>query len=167
MKYELKTAAFGSRCFSEAAVFRNPAAQRCQMLGGQAAQLRLEGPAEGTHVGKAAGPADIRQGQVGIPHHQAGLVNADGVDKMPEVHMHPVREEMGQVGRADAQGPGGAFQRKALAGMFGYANDLRNISSGRASFSMEFAQYEQLNAATQEEVLKKLAAKRAAEEAAK
>jgi hypothetical protein len=32
---------------------------------------------------------------------------------------------------------------------------------------MEFAQYEQLNAATQEEVLKKLAAKRAAEEAAK
>ncbi|MCQ2252539.1 MAG: hypothetical protein MJZ61_03715, partial [Bacteroidales bacterium] len=51
-----------------------------------------------------------------------------------------------------------------LAGMFGYSNDLRTISSGRASYAMEFAQYEQLNAATQEEVLKKLAAKKAAEQ---
>ncbi len=77
-------------------------------------------------------------------------------------------------GRIEQQGPHphrkGLTEIKGyvpLAGMFGYANDLRNISSGRASFSMEFAQYEQLNAATQEEVLKKLAAKRAAEEAAK
>ena len=77
-------------------------------------------------------------------------------------------------GRIEQQGPHphrkGLTEIKGfvpLAGMFGYANDLRNISSGRASFSMEFAQYEQLNAATQEEVLKKLAAKRAAEEAGK
>ncbi|MBR4266877.1 MAG: elongation factor G [Bacteroidales bacterium] len=74
-------------------------------------------------------------------------------------------------GRIEEQGPHphrkGITEIKGyvpLAGMFGYANDLRNISSGRASFSMEFAQYEQLNAATQEEVLKKLAAKKAAEE---
>ena len=77
-------------------------------------------------------------------------------------------------GRIEQQGPHphrkGLTEIKGfvpLAGMFGYANDLRNISSGRASFSMEFAQYEQLNAATQDEVLKKLAAKRAADEAAK
>ncbi|MCQ2975716.1 MAG: elongation factor G [Bacteroidales bacterium] len=77
-------------------------------------------------------------------------------------------------GRIEQQGPHphrkGLTEIKGyvpLAGMFGYANDLRNISSGRASFSMEFYNYEKLNAATQEEVLKKLAAKRAAEEAAK
>ncbi len=73
-------------------------------------------------------------------------------------------------GRIEQQGPHthrkGITVIKALcplAGMFGYSNDLRTISSGRASYSMEFAQYEQLNAGTQEEVLKKLAAKKAAE----
>lgn len=77
-------------------------------------------------------------------------------------------------GRIEQQGPHphrkGLTEIKGfvpLAGMFGYANDLRNISSGRANFSMEFAQYEQLNAATQEEVLKKLAQKREQEAANK
>lgn len=48
-----------------------------------------------------------------------------------------------------------------LMEMFGYATALRNISSGRANFSMEFFNYQALPAATQEEVLKKLAAKNA------
>lgn len=43
-----------------------------------------------------------------------------------------------------------------LMEMFGYANTLRNISSGRANYSMEFHQYMPIPAATQEEVLKKL-----------
>lgn len=43
-----------------------------------------------------------------------------------------------------------------LMAMFGYSNALRNISSGRANYSMEFAKYTPLNDATQEEVLKKL-----------
>ena len=46
-----------------------------------------------------------------------------------------------------------------LMEMFGYATQLRNITSGRANYSMEFYQYEALPAATQEEVLKKLAEK--------
>jgi elongation factor G len=46
-----------------------------------------------------------------------------------------------------------------LMEMFGYATALRNISSGRANFSMEFYNYQPLPAATQEEVLKKLASK--------
>ena len=40
--------------------------------------------------------------------------------------------------------------------MFGYATQLRNLSSGRANYSMEFHQYEPTPAAIQESVLKKL-----------
>ncbi len=43
-----------------------------------------------------------------------------------------------------------------LMEMFGYSNALRNISSGRANYSMEFAKYSPLGADTQEDVLKKL-----------
>jgi len=43
-----------------------------------------------------------------------------------------------------------------LMEMFGYATQLRNISSGRANYSMEFYQYMPLPAALQEEVLKKI-----------
>lgn len=43
-----------------------------------------------------------------------------------------------------------------LMEMFGYATTLRNISSGRANYSMEFYKYMPLPLATQEEVLKKI-----------
>jgi elongation factor G len=41
-----------------------------------------------------------------------------------------------------------------LAEMFGYATALRNITSGRANYSMEFSQYSPMSAASQEEILK-------------
>ncbi len=50
-----------------------------------------------------------------------------------------------------------------LVEMFGYATQLRNISSGRASFSMDFHQYVPLSKSVQDEVLKKLAEKKAAQ----
>lgn len=43
-----------------------------------------------------------------------------------------------------------------LMEMFGYSTQLRNISSGRANYSMEFHQYMALPAAVQEDVLKKI-----------
>lgn len=43
-----------------------------------------------------------------------------------------------------------------LAEMFGYSTHLRNITSGRANFSMEFSQYYPLPLAVQETVLKKI-----------
>jgi elongation factor G len=49
-----------------------------------------------------------------------------------------------------------------LSEMFGYANQLRNISSGRANYSMEFARYVPLNKDTQEKVIKKIQDKKAA-----
>lgn len=42
-----------------------------------------------------------------------------------------------------------------LMEMFGYATQLRNLSSGRANYSMEFFEYQPLPAGIQEEVLKK------------
>jgi len=46
-----------------------------------------------------------------------------------------------------------------LSEMFGYATHLRNISSGRANYSMEFSSYLPVSASLQEVILKKLADK--------
>jgi elongation factor G len=51
-----------------------------------------------------------------------------------------------------------------LVEMFGYANSLRNLSSGRANYSMEFFQYMPVTRAVQEDVLKKLSEKKRAEQ---
>jgi len=48
-----------------------------------------------------------------------------------------------------------------LMEMFGYATTLRNISSGRANYSMEFHKYMPVNKAIQEQILKELAEKKA------
>ena len=42
-----------------------------------------------------------------------------------------------------------------LAEMFGYSNDLRSMTQGKGSFSMEFLKYQKLPARLQEEVVKK------------
>jgi len=47
-----------------------------------------------------------------------------------------------------------------LSGMFGYASQLRNISSGRANYSMEFHKYLPVSDSIQEEILKKLEEKK-------
>jgi elongation factor G len=49
-----------------------------------------------------------------------------------------------------------------LMEMFGYATSLRNISSGRANYSMEFYKYTPLTKSVQEDVLKKLEEKKKA-----
>ncbi|MBL7904561.1 MAG: elongation factor G [Bacteroidales bacterium] len=51
-----------------------------------------------------------------------------------------------------------------LMEMFGYATSLRNLSSGRANYSMEFYQYMPVTKAVQEEALKKIAEKKKAAE---
>ncbi len=43
-----------------------------------------------------------------------------------------------------------------LAGMFGYATELRNISQGRASFTMHFEHYEAVPSSVSDEILKGL-----------
>ena len=50
-----------------------------------------------------------------------------------------------------------------LMEMFGYATQLRNMTSGRANYSMEFFRYMPLPAAIQAETLKKIEEKKRAE----
>ena len=52
-----------------------------------------------------------------------------------------------------------------LMEMFGYATTLRSITSGRASYSMEFEKYQQVPRETQERVIKAAAEKKAARHA--
>ena len=47
-----------------------------------------------------------------------------------------------------------------LMEMFGYSTQLRNVSSGRANYAMEFYHYMPLPKNIQEEVLKKVAAEK-------
>ena len=49
-----------------------------------------------------------------------------------------------------------------LAEMFGYATTLRNLSSGRANYSMDFYKYLPVSASLQEELLKKMQEKKSA-----
>ncbi len=51
-----------------------------------------------------------------------------------------------------------------LMEMFGYATTLRNISSGRANYSMEFAKYAPVGKVVQEDIIKKLEDKNKAEQ---
>jgi elongation factor G len=47
--------------------------------------------------------------------------------------------------------------------MFGYANDLRSATQGRATFSMEFSHYEPVPDSIAEEVIKNERAQREAD----
>src|SRR5581483_11341312 len=47
------------------------------------------------------------------------------------------------------------FAEVPLSEMFGYSNDLRSMTQGKASFSMEFLKYQRLPSRLQEEVVKK------------
>jgi elongation factor G len=56
----------------------------------------------------------------------------------------------------DSRGDGGSTirARVPLAEMFGYATDLRNMSQGRGSFSMEFDTYTQVPNSIADEIIK-------------
>ncbi len=49
-----------------------------------------------------------------------------------------------------------------LSEMFGYANQIRNLSSGRANYSMEFSKYVAINKDLQEKILKRIQDKKTA-----
>jgi len=64
----------------------------------------------------------------------------------------------GQVQGTDPYGNGTIIEALVpLANMFGYVNNLRSMTQGRAQFHMEFARYEQVPQAVSEEVRSKLA----------
>lgn len=77
--------------------------------------------------------------------------------EVPEEYMGDVIGDLnrrrGQITEmGDAQGVKTVGAMVPLAAMFGYANDLRSVSQGRASFSMEFDHYDALPSALQAEM---------------
>ena len=80
----------------------------------------------------------------------------------PEDYMGDVIGDLnsrrGQVSTSDKRGNAVVISAMApLANMFGYINNLRSMSQGRASYSMFFDHYEKVPQNVQDEVTKKLA----------
>ena len=64
----------------------------------------------------------------------------------------------GQVGATEPRGNATAIAATVpLANMFGYINNLRSMSQGRAQYTMQFSHYEKVPQNVQDEVTKKLA----------
>ena len=80
----------------------------------------------------------------------------------PEEYMGDIIGDLnsrrGQVGGMDSRGNARVITAMVpLANMFGYVNNLRSMSQGRAQFTMQFDHYEQVPQAVADEVKAKLA----------
>ena len=108
---------------------------------------------------KVAGSLGFREGA-----HKAGAILLEPIMKVevvtPEDYMGDVMGDLNRR-RGILQGmddsPSGKVVRAEvpLAEMFGYATDLRSATQGRATYSMEFAKYNEAPAAIAEAVVKK------------
>ncbi len=79
---------------------------------------------------------------------------------VPEEFMGTVLGDLnsrrGRVEGIEARGNAQAIKAHVpLANMFGYATDLRSMTSGRANYSMEFDHYEPLPTSLADEVIGK------------
>ncbi|MBV1916876.1 MAG: elongation factor G [Sphingomonadaceae bacterium] len=64
----------------------------------------------------------------------------------------------GQIQGTDSRGNAQVVEAKVpLANMFGYVNELRSFSQGRAQYTMQFSHYEEVPASVAQEVKEKLA----------
>ena len=79
----------------------------------------------------------------------------------PEDYMGDVIGDLnsrrGRVGQMELRGVNQVIDAKVpLSEMFGYANDLRSRTQGRATYSMQFDNYEQVPRAIAEEIIKRI-----------
>ncbi len=64
----------------------------------------------------------------------------------------------GQIQGTESRGPASVIKANVpLANMFGYVNQLRSMTQGRAQYTMEFTHYDEVPANVAEEVREKLA----------
>jgi elongation factor G len=84
--------------------------------------------------------------EVTCPDDFVGSVIGDLNSRRGKVHSMSIKSGGGQIINCEAP----------LAALFGYATDLRSLSQGRASFSMEFKAYEVVPPKINEEILAKL-----------
>jgi elongation factor G len=84
--------------------------------------------------------------EIGCPDDFVGNIVGDLNSRRGKIHAMNVKPGGGQVISAEAP----------LANLFGYATDIRSLSQGRASFSMEFLEYSVVPAKVKAEILHKL-----------
>ncbi len=101
---------------------------------------------EGLHKAGARLLEPIMKVEVVTPEEYTGPVNGDLTRRRGQVRDQSMR---GNASVIDAQVP--------LANMFGYINNLRSITSGRANFTMQFAHYETVPGNISEEIQSKYA----------
>ena len=64
----------------------------------------------------------------------------------------------GQIQGTETRGPASVIGANVpLANMFGYVNQLRSMTQGRAQYTMQFTHYDEVPASVAEEVREKLA----------
>lgn len=84
--------------------------------------------------------------EISSPDNFVGNVVGDLNSRRGKVHSMALRPGGGQIISAEAP----------LATLFGYATDLRSLSQGRASFSMEFLEYAPVSMKIRDEILTRL-----------
>jgi elongation factor G len=80
----------------------------------------------------------------------------------PEEYMGAVHGDLasrrGRIASMEARGSSQVIRATApLANMFGYATDLRSATQGRATYTMQFARYEEVPTSLAEEIMAKVA----------
>jgi elongation factor G len=80
----------------------------------------------------------------------------------PEEYMGAVHGDLaarrGRIASMEARGSSQVIRATVpLSSMFGYATDLRSLTQGRATYTMQFARYEEIPAALAEEIMAKVA----------
>jgi len=69
----------------------------------------------------------------------------------------------GQIQSMEARGTSQVIRATVPLGqMFGYATDMRSMTQGRATYTMQFARYEEVPTSIAEEIMAKVAGKPAA-----
>ena len=75
------------------------------------------------------------------------------------IDMHGIRQPLrGRIVAMEARGSSQVIRANVpLATMFGYATELRSMTQGRATYTIQFARYEEVPAGLAEEIVAKVA----------
>ena len=89
------------------------------------------------------------------------------IDNAPEEYMGAIVGDLnsrrGRIVSMEARGTSQVIRANVPLGqMFGYATEMRSMTQGRATYTMQFARYEEVPPAIAEEIMAKVAGKPAA-----
>ena len=110
--------------------------------------FKIAGTMAMREAARAAGPVllePIMSVEVVTPEHYMGDVIGD------------LNARRGRVGQMESRGAAQVIDAQVpLSEMFGYANDLRSRTQGRATYSMQFENYQQVPTSIAEDIVKRI-----------